>query len=447
MPLYGSKLFKNFFGTEEMRLVFSDETRVARFLRTAVALAKVEADMGLIPSQAYEEISRRAFGLTVNWERLRQDIEAFGYPVLPSLDQLGDACGSAAEYLHWGAATREIADIAFTLQLRDALSILETESHRVCKQLRCMTEAYQSTVMLSRTDGMPALPITFGVRCAMWRVELERQAVRMASLRTGLMAGGFGGTSSAVAMLGERAEQVQAALTRELGLKAPSDPWVSSRDQIGEIVYVVAAVASAMAAMAGTIAAMSASAVQELRESSPGGRCNVGAAPHAGCDRVIFQARLATQNVTIVMDAVSQNHQRDWLGHLDSLVVPQTFLLVHSALTQMANILDGLEVFPQRMRRNIDLAEGLAMADNVVSRLARKSGRRTAHRLVSRVCESAVREDQSLRDALMRSREVTALMTAAEIDAALDPAACLASGPQRVEQATSHPLAWQVATP
>ena len=444
MPISGSNLFKNFFSTEEMRLVFSDETRVSYFLRTSVALAKVEAGLGLVPVPAYEEISRRALSLTVNWERLRQDVEAFGYPVLPSLDQLGEACGSAGEYLHWGAVTRDIADIAFTLQLRDALAILEAGAHRICKLLRGMTEAYQSTVMLARTDGMPSLPTTFGFRCAVWLTEVDRQAARIAALRAGLVVGPFGNNANALAVLGERGGEVQSALLRELGLEPPTDAWSSAREQISEIVFAISALASGMAGMAGTIATMSGSAVQELREPPPPGRRSGGTMPHAGCDRVMVQARLATQNVSVVMEAVSQNHQRNWLGHLDALVVPQTFLLVHSALNQMAAILDGLEVFPQRMRSNIDVAQGLAMADSVMATLARKCGRRTAHRLVSRACEYALREGQPLREALLRSRDVTGLMSTAEIDAALDPSAYLGSGPELVEHVISQTEAWPV---
>jgi len=442
MPIHGSKVFRNFFGTDEMRSVFSDETRVAYFLRTQVALAKVEADIGLIPAQAHEEISRRALGLTVNWERLRQDVEAFGYPVLPSLDQLGEACGSAGEYLHWGAATLDIADIAYAMQLRDALEILEVEAQRIGKLLRGMTEAYQSTLMLSRTDGMPALPTTFGFRCAVWLKEVERQAARIAGARMHLSAGHLGGVVGELAVLGDRGGEVQAALLRELGLHPSPNSGASSRDQICEVVFTIAAVASTMAGMAGTISTMSRSAVQELREPPPGGKRSAGVMPHSGCDRVVVQARLATQNVTVVMDAASRDHQRDWLGHLETLVVPQTFLLVHSAMTQMAAILDGLEVFPQRMRSNIDVAQGLAMADSVMARLAGKSGRRTAHRLVSRACESALREGQPLREALIRSREVTALMSIAEIDAALDPSAYLGSGPQLVEQVICQADVW-----
>lgn len=432
MPIHGSKLFKNFFGTEEMRKVFSDETRVSCFLRTAVTLAKVEAGLGLIPTQAYEEIARRAQGLTVNWERLRQDVEAFGYPVLPSLDQLGDACGSASEYLHWGATTRDIADIAFTLQLRDGLAILESEARRICKCLRAKAEAFRSTVMLARTDGMPSLPTTFGLRCAVWLAEVGRQAERIAALRASLVVVPFGGSANAMVALNGPDTDVQSALLRELGLEPPGGVWWSSRDQVSEIAFVISAVASGMAAMAASIATMSCSSVQELREPSPGGRRHAATVPGTGCTRVIAQARLANQNVAVVMDAVSQNHQCDWLGHIDTLVVPHTFLLVHSAMSQMAAILEGLEVFPQRMRGNVDVAQGLAMAESVMARLAGKSGRRTAHRLVSRACENAVREGQPLREALLHSRDVSVLMSAAEIDDALDTSAWLDTGPQPV---------------
>ena len=438
MPIHSSKLFKNFFGTEEMRLLFSDETRVAYFLRAEVALAKVEADLGLIPAQAYEEIARRALGLSVNWERLRRDVEASGYPVLPALDQLGEACGSAGEYLHWGNVARDVADIAFLLQMHDALQLLLRDVGRVRNLLLGMAEAYQSTVMMSRSDGGDSQPVTFGFRCAVWLTEMERQACRLETVRAGLMGGPFGGTTGTLAGLGGRGMEIQAGLLVELGLPAPTLSWPATRDRTCEIVFAIGLAASSVANIAAAIARMSRNEVRELGESPPGRRSGGKAAQSrpgfAACEGVTVHARLAAQNVALMMESISQDHDRDWNAHMEVLVVPQTFLLVHSAVSQMVELLAGLQVFPTRMRSNLETDAGMLMAESVTLRLAARSGRRTAHRLMARVCESALRDDQSLREVLVRTREVMSLMTVAEIDAALEPGAYLGSGPQIVKQ-------------
>jgi 3-carboxy-cis,cis-muconate cycloisomerase len=432
-------LFKNFFGTEEMRQIFSVENLVSHSLGVEVALAKVEAGLGLIPAQAYEEIARRASGLSINWERMRVDVEGVGYPVLPLLHQLGEACGGASEYLHWGSTTRDVTDTAFVLQMREALAVMQRDARRVRTVLLGMTEAYQSTVMVARTNGMHALPTTFGFRCAIWLSELDRQIDRLERVRDDLVAGPFGGAVGTLAALGPRGLEVQGALMMELGMGAPPLGWLASRDRISEVVFTLATVATSMAGIAETIVAMTRNEVQELREPTPPNRRGMGSGLHhkhntVGCELVMAHARLVAQNVSVVMGSMLQDYERDWQGHCESVVVPQSFELAHAAVSQMAVILAGLEVFPGRMRINIDITRGLVMAESVMTRLARKSGRRTAHRLVSRACEAAERDDCSLREALLRTKDVMCRFTIEELDEALDPANYLGCGPQIVAQ-------------
>ena len=449
MPIHSSRLFKNFFGTDKMRRLFTDETRVAYFFRVEVALAKVEADLGLIPAQAYEEIARRALGLSVNWERLRRDVEVSGYPVLPALDQLGEACGSAGEYLHWGSVARDVADIAFLMQMHDALLLVERDVRQVRNLLLGMAEAYRSTLMMARSDGGETQPVTFGFRCAVWLTEIERQACRLETVRVGMLGGPFGGTTGTLAGLGARGMEIQAGLLVELGLPAPKHDWPATRDRSCEIVFAIGLAASCVANIAATISRMSRNEVRELGESPSGRR--PGAKPlqsrqgFAAGENVTVHARLAAQNVSLMMESIGQDHDRDWNAHMEVLVVPQTFLLVHSAVSQMGELLAGLQVFPKRMRSNLETQAGLLMAESVTLQLAAKSGRRTAHRLMARVCDSALRDDQPLRDVLVRTREVTALMSQTEIDAALAPGAYLGSVPRIVEQVIDRAHAASIA--
>lgn len=282
MSVYSSKLVKNFFGTEAMRVVFSDETRIANFVRIEVALAKVEADLGLIPREAHAAIARAGERFAVDWERLREDVEAVGYPVLPFLGQFGKACGDAVEYLHWGSTTRDITDTAFVLQLREALAIVETDAWRVRTVLLELTQRHRDTIMIARTHGMHALPTTFGFRCAVWLTELDRQLERLARVRTTLTSGQFGGAVGTLAALGDRGLEVQQALMDELGLEAPPISWFASRDNVAEVVFTLASLAKTMGSIAKTLVVMTRdevgrSASRRRRAAAPAARCRTSA--------------------------------------------------------------------------------------------------------------------------------------------------------------------------
>ncbi|WPB59253.1 adenylosuccinate lyase family protein [Xylophilus sp. GOD-11R] len=421
-----------------MRRIFSDQARVTHFLQVALALAKTEAAMGIIPAQAYEEIARRSKGMTVNWERLRQAVEAARHPGLPFLDQLAEACGSAAEYLHWGSTNLDVTDTAFILQLREGLNVVERDALQVRTILLTMAEDHRSTVMIARTEGMHDRPTTFGFRCAVWMTELDRQLERLVSVRTNLTAGPFGGSTGTLAALGARGLELQASLMAELGLLASPISWFSARDRITEVCLALAMMSSTMANIARAIVSLTGNEIDELREPAPPGRAAMGSIYHGanavGCELVLTHARMAAQNVAVAMESMGHDRDHDSLGHFKTLVMPQSFMLAHAAVSQMAMILQGLEIHPARMRQNIDVTRGLVMAESVMMALARKTGRRSAHRLILRACESAVQGSLSLREALLQRREITTLLSTDEIDEALDPAGFLGCGPQIVER-------------
>lgn len=417
-------------GDDEMRLVFSDETRVGYFLRIEVALAKVEAAVGIIPVRAYEEIAQRAPGLKVNWERLRREEVAVGHPVAPFLSQLAEACGSASEYLHWGSSTRDVNDIAFLMQMHEGVKILQREARQVHAALLRLTEAQRDsgTTKMLPADEMHASPMSVGFRCAMWLTELERQIDRVARMRATLVAGQFAGSVATLAALGDRGLEVQQALMLELGLQPPAISWFASRDRLMDVTFTLATLAGCMAGIARTILAMT-------RDDAPGPE-------HAsGCESVILQARMVSRNSASVMEALVQEQTADMQGHFEACVVPQSFQLAHAAVSQLAVLLVGLEAVPPGKRAGAGTTQGMVMADSVTVRLGLKCGRRTAHRLVSRACDVAQREKLTLREALLRDGEIKSRLSMAEIDDALDPANYLECGAQIVDQVIASAIA------
>jgi 3-carboxy-cis,cis-muconate cycloisomerase len=425
MSVFTSKIVRNMYGTHEMRTIFSDETRIANYVRIEVALAKVESRLGVIPQEAYATIAAKAPGFQIDWERLRTDVEAVGYPVMPFLKQFAEACGEAGEYLHWGSTTRDITDTSVVLQIRDALSVIDADLRRVKAALVTLTEKHRSTVMIGRTHGMHALPSTFGFRTAVWLSEVDRQLLRLARVRGDFDTGQFGGAIGTLAAVGARGLEVQRALMGELRLRAPDISWFASRDRIAEVVFAVASIAETMASIGKTLVVMTRNEVGEVREPEIAGRGTSSAMPHkhntVGSELVIVHGHMAAHQVSIVMESMVQDYERDWQGHYENIALGQVFQHAHAAVKQMADILQGLQVYPQKMRANLDTTKGQIMAESVMMALAVKVGRKRAHAMVTDVCNVAIDNDEYLGAVLHRDAQIAKYLSADEIDAALDP--------------------------
>jgi 3-carboxy-cis,cis-muconate cycloisomerase len=426
MSVFASRLLGNFFGTEEMRRIFSDDTRLRNYLRIEVALARVEAALGVIPADAYPAIAAAAETFTIDWDRWRSDIEAVGYPVLPFLRQFGQACGPASEYLHWGSTTRDITDTSLALQMQDGLALVQRDMRLVKQELVRLTRQHRDTIMIARTHGMHALPTTFGFRTGIWLSEVERQLERLAFTIDHVRVGQFGGAVGTLAAVGEQGLAVQHALMAELGLKAPDISWFASRDRIAQAAFALAQSAATMASIAKTIVVMTRNEVGEAREPEIAGRGTSSAMPHkhntVASELVLACGRAAAQNVSLVMESMVQDYDRDWQGHFETIALPQTFLLAHAAVTHMLFVLRGLTVHEGRMRENIELTNGLVMAESVMMALAGKVGRRSAQALVAAACDAAIAGDRHLRDVLLGDPRIAGALSAEEISAALEPA-------------------------
>lgn len=361
--------------------------------------------------------------------------------MVPFLHQLRACRGAAGEYVHWGSTTRDITDTATALQLGEGLTLIDRDLRTVNDALVALTREHKSTVMIGRTHGMHALPTTFGFRTAIWLAEVHRQIGRLERAREEARVGQFGGAVGTLAALGDRGLAVQQALMRELGLRVPEISWFASRDRISEVVFTLAEIAGTMGSIAKTIVVMTRDEVREVKEPDVPGRGTSSAMPHkhntVGSELVLVYAKMAAQYVAVAREAMVQDYDRDWQGHFESIVVPQAFLVTHAGLKQMAFILRGLKVYPERMRATIDVTRGLVMAENVMMALAPATGRTRAHELISHACTVAIERDVHLVEVLCDEAAVTGRLTPGELAAALDPSNYIGSAEQSVEQVLS----------
>ncbi|MCI0755352.1 3-carboxy-cis,cis-muconate cycloisomerase [Teichococcus vastitatis] len=436
-----SALFRDMFGTPEMRAVFSDETLIGRYIEVEVALARAEARCGIIPTDAAERIAAAGADPRLDWDRLKRETENVGYPILPLVHQLAEQAGEAGRYVHWGATTQDIMDTASVLQLRAALDLVGADIGALRDILADLALRHRDTPMAGRTHLQQALPITFGYKAAIWLAAMDRHAERLAQLRPRVLVGQFAGAAGTLASLGEDGFRVQEALCRELGLEQPVITWHVARDGLAEAVAFLGLVTGTLAKVATDIMLMMSTEFGgEVMEPFVKGRGASSTMPQKrnpiSSEIMLATAKAVRQQVALVLDAMVQDFERatgPW--HLEWMALPESFLLTASCLHQARFALSGLTVDVGRMRTNLDLSGGLIVAEAVMMAAAPALGRQHAHDVVYDACRVAVTSGRPLVEALMEVPEVVEALGGRDgIERRCDPAHYLGLAPQMVDR-------------
>ena len=199
-----SILFRDSFGTPQMRAIFDDRELIRKYVQVEVALAVAEARCGVIPQAAAKEIAERCNADTLDFDLLRHETEIVGYPILPLVHQISKQAGASGGYVHWGATTQDIMDSAVALQIRDGFDIVEADIKALRVILAGLAQRYRDTPMAGRTHLQQALPVTFGYKCAIWLDMFDRHAERLAQARPRVLVGQFAGAAGTLASLIEK---------------------------------------------------------------------------------------------------------------------------------------------------------------------------------------------------------------------------------------------------
>jgi 3-carboxy-cis,cis-muconate cycloisomerase len=446
MPIttFDSAIFRDAFGQPAMRAVFSDATMVAKCVAVEVALAKVQAKLGLIPDQAAADIARLTDAATIDLERLKAETDNVGYPIVGIVNQMAKQCGDAGRYLHWGATTQDIMDTATVLQLRDALQLVGLDLEAIAVALTALARKHRDTVMAGRTHLQHALPTTFGQKAAVWLLMIRRHQERLAQIKPRVLVVELGGAAGTLASLGDRGHDVQEALARELGLGFTPVPWHVARDGVAEAVGLLGLITGTLAKIATDVMLMMQTEVGEVFEPFVKGRGGSSTMPQKrnpiSCELIIALGKIVRQHAGLMLDALVSDHERatgPW--HLEWIAVPEGFVAASGALGQAKFMLSGLIVEAERMRRNLDITGGLIMAEAVMMALAPKLGRNDAHHVVYDACRRVSDKGTTLVAELKAAPEIKDKMTEAEIEALLEPKTYLGVAPQMVDRM----LAWK----
>ena len=441
--VFDSALFRDMFGTAEMRSVFSDKALIERYIEVEIALAKAEARCGVIPAEAAVQIAELARFESLDLAHMQHETEIVGYPILPLVEQLSKLCGEAGRYVHWGATTQDIMDTAVVLQVRAALAIVERDIQSVRGLLAELALRYRDTPMAGRTHLQHALPITFGYKVAVWLSMFDRHAERLVELRPRVEIGQFAGAAGTLASLGDKGLEVQEALMAELGLGVPQATWHVARDGLAEALNFLGLVTGSLGKIALDVMMMMTSELGEVYEPFVKGRGASSTMPQKrnpiSCELMYAAAKGVRQQAGLMLDAMIQDFERStgpWQA--EWVAIPEAFALSAASLGQAKFMLAGLEVRTERMRQNLDMTRGLIVAEAVMMGLAPALGRQVAHDVVYAACRVANDDGISLLDALLARPDVTDRLERAELERLTDPANYLGLAPQMVDRALAR---------
>jgi adenylosuccinate lyase len=406
-----------------MAALFEDSSRYRTWLEVELAACEAMERRGDVPAGTSARIRQAA---RIDPARIDELEATLRHDVIAFLTQVAETAGPDARFLHLGMTSSDLVDTALALTLVRATDLLTAETEALRETVRTLALRHKETVMVGRTHGIHAEPITFGLKVLVWYEELGRALARLGAARTAIAAGKLSGAVGTHAHLSpDLEEEVLAAL----GLRAePVATQVVQRDRHAELLAALAILGASVEKMALEIRHLQRTEVLEAEEPFREGQKGSSAMPHkrnpVNCERICGLARILRANAHAGMENVALWHERD-ISHssVERVIFPDSFLLADFMTSQMREVLAGLHVYPERMRANLDRTRGLVYSQRALLALTTAGlSREEAYAIVQRHAMAAWKEEPDLRARLAADPKVTAVLSRAKIDACFDPA-------------------------
>jgi adenylosuccinate lyase len=429
------------YGTSEMKRIFEEETRVQKMLDVEAALAWAHAEVGDIPKKDAEKIMATVLSNRVKLSRIKEIEHEIKHDVASLVRACAEACGPSGAFVHLGATSYDIVDTANALQLKDALALIIKRLDDLQSVLEEKALQYKETLMMGRTHGQHALPITLGFKFAVWKCEISRHIQRLTQCEARVVVGKMSGAVGTQAGLGPHAVRIQELVMQRLGVNvAEISTQIVQRDRYAELVCLLAIVASSLDNFATEIRELQRPEIGELFEAFEE-KAQVGSStmPHKRnpetCERVCGLARIVRSLVIPALENVVTWHERDLTqSSAERFIIPEACILLDYMLFLMSNIVANLQVDEQRMLKNVELTQGRALSEAVMIALTRKGvSRQEAHELLRKLAIRSEDEKRPFKEVLLENKAVCRNLSEKEVDHALNPRNYLGTAVKQVE--------------
>ena len=428
--------------TTEFKEIFGLKNILQKMLDVEAALAVAQAEVGLIPEEAAEEIRRKAHLDFIDPERYMENYLRTKHSVVAMVWALAASCEKGyGEYIHWGATTQDIIDTSRNLLHKRAFEIYLRDLREVLTTLLDLAEKHKNTVMAGRTHAVQASPITFGFKVAVWAAEFARHIERLEECKKRFLVGnitGAVGVFGAMEPKEKEGTKIQALAMKHLGLEPALICFHSSRDNYTEYAEILARIATSMARVANEILNLHRTEIAELEESIPPGRVGSSTMPHkrnpSKCERINALSQMARRLCDVCRDGMIIEHERDFGWHTERLALPQLSMIVANMLEIFKTLLKELTVKPEKMRSNI---KDVLLSEALMITLAQKIGRQSAHELVYGAAMDSQIKGVPLREVVLKKEGIMKHLTPEKVQDVFDPAKHVGAAPEIVEYVTS----------
>ena len=429
------------YGTAEMRRIFEEENRLQRYLDVEAALAWAHAEVGNIPREDAQKIMEMASTRYVKIERVKEIEKEIRHDVMAMVKALAEVCGKSGAYVHLGATSYDIVDTATALQLKEALNLIEKKLTELEKILIEKAEEHKETIMVGRTHGQHALPITLGFKFAVWMKEISRHIQRLRECKKRILVGKMSGAVGTMAGLGPHAMKIQKLVMQRLGLKpAEITTQIVQRDRHAELVCLLAMIASTLDKFATEIRELQRPEIGEmaepfLREKQIGS----STMPHKRnpelCERICGLAKIMRSLTVPALENIVTWHERDLTqSSAERFIIPEACILIDYMLRLMTGIIENLYVDKEKMRRNLEITQGRIMSEAVMIKLVEKGmNRQEAHELLRKLAIKSQIEKRHFKQILLENEIIGKFLNENEIEEALKPENYLGTAIQQVE--------------
>ena len=417
------------YGSHEMKAIFEEEGKLQRLLDVEAALAWAHAEVGDIPKEASETIGAMASVKNVRLNRVKEIEAKIRHDIMAVVTALSEVCGPSGAYVHLGATSNDITDSATALQLKDALKLISQHLNDLEAVLMELSEANKRVLLIGRTHGQHAIPMTLGFKFVVWLRETSRHIQRLEECTDRVVVGKMSGAVGTQAGLGPNAMKVQHLTMSRLGIMAADvSTQIVQRDRYAELICLFAIIASSLDKFAIEIRELQRPEIGELAEPFASAT-QVGSStmPHKKnpilCERVCGLAKILRSLTIPALENVPTWHERDITqSSAERFILPEACILLEYMLSLITRVLRGLHIDREKMRANVDLTGGRAMSESIMLALTKKGfGRQKAHSLVRDVSLQSERDGTLFRDDLLARPEVRQYLSTREMDEALNP--------------------------
>ena len=271
--VFDMQSLQHLWGTEELRNIFSEENRIQKWLDFEAALAAAQAELGIIPEVAAKEIIEKANIKNINIAAMSEEIRRIKHSLVPALKQIQAACSKEnGEWIHYGATTQDVLDTGVILQLKELHEVIMRDMQAVGMELARLATTYKDTLMVGRTHGVQALPITFGHKCAIWLDEMGRHFDRLRETEQRVFVGMIAGAVGSQASLGPQALEVERLALKKMGLASPPISWAPARDRVTEYALLLSMIGSTLSKIGNELFNMQRNEFAEVEEAFSDGK-------------------------------------------------------------------------------------------------------------------------------------------------------------------------------